>query len=59
MKLFLDGSGYQNADMDESQMTIDANGFSCRQQINNGGFKKNRHTAETLYAAITIGQEFL
>ncbi len=41
----------------EPQAAIVANGFSCRQQINNGGFGKPKHIAEILYAAITTEQE--
>ncbi|MGZ5028843.1 MAG: (Fe-S)-binding protein, partial [Methylobacter sp.] len=37
----------------EPQAEIVANGFSCQQQINNGGFGKPKHIAEILYAAIT------
>jgi len=37
----------------EPQAAIVANGFSCRQQINNGGFGKPKHIAEILYAAAT------
>lgn len=37
----------------EPQATVVANGFSCRQQINNGGFGKPQHIAAFLYAAIT------
>lgn len=37
----------------EPQAAIVANGFSCQQQINNGGFGKPKHIAEILYAAAT------
>ena len=36
----------------EPQAAVVANGFSCQQQIANGGFGKPRHIAEILYAAI-------
>ena len=36
----------------EPQTMVIANGFSCQQQILNGGFRKPRHLAEVLYAAI-------
>ncbi|WP_333877454.1 (Fe-S)-binding protein [Methylobacter sp.] len=41
----------------EPQAAIVANGFSCQQQINNGGFSKPKHIAEILYAAITVKQK--
>ena len=37
----------------EPQAAIVANGFSCQQQINNGGFGKPKHIAQILYAAAT------
>jgi len=37
----------------EPQAAIVANGFSCQQQINNGGFGKPQHIAQILYAAAT------
>lgn len=36
----------------EPKAGIIANGFSCQQQIGNGGFKKPLHIAEVLYTAI-------
>ncbi len=36
----------------EPAATVVANGFSCQQQIVNGGFAKPRHIAEVLYAAL-------
>ncbi|MGZ4968590.1 MAG: (Fe-S)-binding protein [Methylobacter sp.] len=43
----------------EPQAAIVANGFSCQQQINNGGFGKPKHIAEILYAAVSTQQEAL
>jgi len=43
----------------EPQAAIVANGFSCQQQINNGGFGKPKHIAEILYAAVSTQQELL
>lgn len=36
----------------EPEAAIVANGFSCRQQISNGGFGTPKHIAEILYSAI-------
>ena len=36
----------------EPETVVIANGFSCQQQILNGGFRKPRHIAEVLYAAL-------
>lgn len=36
----------------EPDAAVIANGFSCQQQIRNGGFVKPRHIAEVLYAAL-------
>lgn len=36
----------------EPGAAVVANGFSCQQQIRNGGFAKPRHIAEVLYAAL-------
>ena len=36
----------------ERETAVIANGFSCQQQILNGGFRKPRHIAEVLYAAL-------
>lgn len=41
----------------EPQAAIVANGFSCQQQIDNGGFGKPQHIAEILYAAVATLQE--
>ncbi|MDD5215514.1 MAG: (Fe-S)-binding protein [Methylococcales bacterium] len=37
----------------EPKVGIIANGFSCQQQIGNGGFEKPRHIAEVLYTAVS------
>ena len=36
----------------EPEATVVANGFSCQQQIVNGGYSKPQHIAEILYAAL-------
>ncbi|MBL6987401.1 MAG: hypothetical protein ISR72_10260 [Methylobacter sp.] len=38
---------------EEPEAAIVANGFSCQQQIANGGFNKPRHIAQILYSAAT------
>jgi len=43
----------------EAQAAIVANGFSCQQQITNGGFGKPKHIAAFLYAAVATHQESL
>lgn len=41
----------------EPQAAIVANGFSCQQQIYNGGFGKPRHIPAFLYAAVATQPE--
>ncbi|TAN65006.1 MAG: (Fe-S)-binding protein [Methylobacter sp.] len=43
----------------EAQAAIVTNGFSCQQQITNGGFGKPQHIAAFLYAAVATQQESL